>query len=101
MGKSEYGYFSYISEEQFLALTKKYTNSLFEAANVENAPFFMVDQLVPASNIARYTRYFDDLLAIIVERDPRDLYIREKLGPWLTTPIDSVEDFCSWFQIFV
>ena len=38
----------------------------------------MVDQLIPSSNIDRYTRYFDDIKVVVVERDPRDVWMCER-----------------------
>lgn len=99
LGKNELGYFTYLSEEEFLKCTKEYTRKLFESVNTDNAPFFIVDQLVPASNISRYSRYFDDLTAFIVDRDPRDLYLRFKSQNFQIIPIGSVEEFCVWYRI--
>lgn len=99
LDKNEMAYFSYLSEEEFLNITKKYTRELFADVNKENAPFFIVDQLVPPSNIARYSRYFDNLAAFIVDRDPRDIYIRFKSENFKVIPISTVEEFCKWYRI--
>lgn len=34
--------------------------------------------LIPTSNISRYVRYVQDLRVIVVDRDPRDIYLMEK-----------------------
>ena len=47
-------------------------------ANKEHKPYLMVDQIVPPSNIQRFVRYFKDIKVIVVDRDPRDLYILAK-----------------------
>lgn len=96
---SEYGYFTNISEEQFLYETRRYMDKVFNAANKDNNPYMVVDQLVPPSNIARYIRYFNDICVFIVDRDPRDIYIEERNYDWGTIPLDSVEEYCNWFQI--
>ena len=96
---NEQGYFTYIEESDFLQYTRKYTRELFEYANKGGMPFFVVDQLVPASNVARYSRYFDDLVVFVVERDPRDIYLREKTAGWGIIPTSTVEDFCKWYRI--
>ena len=95
----EQGYFTYIDEEEFLRCTRNYTNKLFSYANKDNMPFFVVDQLVPASNIKRYNRYFNNLKVFIVERDPRDIYLRERIAGWGIVPTSTVEDFCKWYRI--
>lgn len=99
LGFNELGYFTYLSETEFLRATKKYTSSLFERANKKHTPFLMVDQLVPPSNVSRYSRYFENLIVFIVDRDPRDLYIRFKSEKFELIPISCVEDFCKWYQI--
>lgn len=99
LSKNELGYFTYITENQFLSITKDYTDALFTKANKDNMPFFVIDQLVPASNIARYNRYFKNMVVIIVDRDPRDIYLREKTAGWGIIPTTSVSDFCEWYCI--
>lgn len=95
---NEITYCSNPSEEKFYKLTRKYINSLFEIANKEKKENIMVDQLVPPTNLIRYTKYFDNIFIFIVERDPRDIYILEK-EYWKTKviPTDSVEIFCKWY----
>lgn len=68
-------YHSFISEEEFLENTKKYTTKLCGLLNNENKEFLMLDQFVPTMNIKRYMRYMDNLKVIIVDRDPRDTYL--------------------------
>lgn len=84
--------------ENFYKITRNYIDELFKVANCDNKEFVMVDQLVPPSNINRYMKYFNDLKVIIVDRDPRDLYILEKKY-WKGTviPCENVKIFCEWF----
>ncbi|MGC4017990.1 MAG: sulfotransferase [Muricomes sp.] len=96
----EYGYYTAISEDEFLEATRKYVDGLFSFANKENMPYIMVDQMVPPTNTERFTRYFNDVRIVVVDRDPRDLYILEKtIWQWGIIPVDSVEEFVEWFQI--
>lgn len=96
---NEYIYHSHLSEEDFLTITKGYTNNLLNAANKENCPFLMIDQLIPSSNIDRCLRYFNDnVYVIIVDRDPRDVFISNKyLWHEKVIPIEP-ESFCRWFR---
>lgn len=89
---------SHPTEEKFLTCTKRYIRSLMEAANPENKPFLMVDQILPSTNIARHMRYFDDIRVIIVDRDPRDIYLQGKYF-WHDSivPTDA-EAFCKWYR---
>lgn len=72
-------YHSYLSEEEFLLKTKMYVEKLCESINTSNKEYVLLDQFVATSNIKRYMRYADDLKAIIVDRDPRDLFIAQTL----------------------
>lgn len=95
--KKEVTYCSHPSERKFLEATTKYINNLFSSI-VKTNKRVMVDQIVPSTNIKRYSRYFDDIQVIIVDRDPRDIYILEKYV-WKdgVIPKDPVT-FCKWFN---
>lgn len=100
LSNKEKGYYTYMSKEEFYRITQEYTDSLMKNANKNNTPFLMAEQLVSPSNVNRYLNYFKDIKVIIIERDPRDLYIacnevyREGI-----VPVSSVEDFCKWYRI--
>lgn len=95
----EITYCSRPTREEFTEKTKAYLAKLMQAANPENAPMLMVDQLLPPSQIDRYLPYFDDLRVVVVERDPRDVYALEKMD-WKTNviPTQSPELFCRWYR---
>ena len=85
-------------EERFLKITRKYTTELLKAANKENKPILMVDQILPSSNIERHMRYFDNMKAFVVDRDPRDQYLLAKYE-WNDSGVPhDVETFCKWFK---
>lgn len=98
--KKQTMYFSRISEEKFLNETKKYYERLFECIDEKNEyKYIAIDQLVPTSNIMRYSRYFNDINIIIVDRDPRDLYILNKKywkEGWI--PTDDLDIYINWFE---
>ena len=96
--KDEITYCSAPSEQRFVDLTKRYIEALLtEASN--GADTVMVDQIVPPSNLPRYTRYFDNIKVVVVDRDPRDLYLLEKME-WKdgVIPHDDVETFVKWYR---
>lgn len=94
--KNEVTYCSHPSENKFLELTRNYIDELFSSVTDKN--MVMVDQLVPPTNTSRFVRYFNNLQAIIVDRDPRDIYLLEKYV-WKDGVIPSnVNDFCKWFK---
>ncbi|MBQ9661775.1 MAG: hypothetical protein IJV40_01335 [Oscillospiraceae bacterium] len=96
----EYGYYTAISEEIFLDRTRVFVDSLLRTVLPEEYSMIMVDQMIPPTNTDRYVRYFNDVRAIVVDRDPRDLYLLEKLKwKWGIIPTSNVEEFVKWFLI--
>lgn len=96
---NEYGYYTAISKEEFYRATKKYTSRLLQATGIES-DYLMVDQLAAPTDVNRYMNYVDDLYVIIVERDPRDLFILEKTKyRWGVIPYQNVKEFCEWYRI--
>lgn len=87
------------SEEKFLACTRAYVDALMRAANPGEKPFIMVDQIVPPNDTSRFIRYFDDIRIIVVDRDPRDIFLSAKYR-WKDgiVPTACVETFCKWFR---
>ena len=95
----EITYCSRPTQEEFTQKTKKFLRELCQAGNQENKPFLMVDQLLPSSNLDRFWKFFDEIKVVVVERDPRDLYILEKyVWKGSLIPTDSVENFCAWYK---
>ena len=95
--KGEITYCSHPTEEKFLNCTKQYISQLFSSV-CKGSNIVMVDQIVPPTNLKRVLRYFDDIQVVIVDRDPRDIYVLEKYV-WQDGIIPSdVETFCKWFK---
>ncbi len=100
MLKHEMGYYTSIDREAFYGATRKYITNLLQMCNKENKEYLMLDQLVPPTNIARYINYFDDIKVIVVERDPRDLFVIENESyRWGIMPYKNVKEFCEWYRI--
>lgn len=96
---NEITYCSHPTREEFTEKTKAYLSALMQAANPENAPMLMVDQLLPPSEIGRYLPYFDDIRVVVVERDPRDVYTQQKFSERSAiVPTDTPEIFCKWYR---
>lgn len=95
--KKEITYCAHPSEDKFIKCTKEYIEKLF-ASVCEGMDTVMVDQLVPPTNLDRYTRYFNNIKVVIVDRDPRDIFVLEKYV-WKDGIIPTdVNDFCKWFK---
>lgn len=95
----EITYCSHPTEEQFLILTRQYISNLIKAANPDNSKRLVVDQLLPSSGINQCLRYFDcQVNVLIVDRDPRDVYLLDKyIFKTGITPRDP-HVFCEWFK---
>lgn len=94
-------YFAYPTREAFYRKTKAYTNELCSAIDPEGKyDFIFMDQLVPPENISRYFNYFDNLKVIVVDRDPRDLYILNEHSwkeSWI--PSQDIDIYIKWFKL--
>ncbi|WP_318520998.1 sulfotransferase domain-containing protein [Photobacterium leiognathi] len=88
----------YSSGEKFYESTKKYISSLIEVSNHEGKNKIVFDQLVPPSNTSEYSKFFDNIKIVIVDRDPRDLFILNEVHwkeKWI--PSGDVNLFIDWF----
>ena len=92
-------YYSYPSPKRFEELTRNYLENLWKATKIkENILVF--DQLVPVCNINKYIKYFNSIKIIVVDRDPRDLYVLNKYF-WEdeVVPTDNVDVFIEHFKL--
>ena len=95
----EITYCSKPDREKFIQCTKEYVDKLMTAANKDKKEYLMVDQIVPPSNVSRYTKFFDWIKVVVVERDPRDVFILSKyIWKDPIVPTESIEDFCKWYK---
>lgn len=70
---------SYPTKEKFYKESKEYIYKIINAINKNNLPNIVIDQLLVPQNLYRMKNYFDnDAKVIVVERDPRDVYISNK-----------------------
>ena len=97
--QTENAYNCVVGETEFLQITRKYIDELLNNINPEKFPIVCLDQIVPSNNLDRYLRYFDDINVIVVERDPRDIYILAKYY-WHSTivPTDDVRVYVDWWR---
>lgn len=87
------------TKEKFLSCTRNYTHKILEALNKESKEYLEVDQIVSSSNIERMLRYFkDEVFVIVVNRDPRDVFLLNKYY-WKehVSPLEA-DLFCKWFR---
>ncbi|HDS7250358.1 TPA: hypothetical protein QH439_003468, partial [Morganella morganii subsp. morganii] len=75
-------------------------DELILSSNHNNKDFIVFDQIIPSNNVDKYNNYFNDIKVIIVDRDPRDLYIlNEALWKEKWIPSDSLDTYIEWFQL--
>ena len=93
---------SYIKDKEFYKYSHDYIYKIIEKLSNGNRNIIL-DQLLLPFNLFRVDNYFDDnLKVIVVERDPRDVFILNKYiwgrkGICVPMPTDVCE-FCEFYQ---
>ncbi|SHF04087.1 MULTISPECIES: sulfotransferase [Caloramator] len=89
------------ARDRFIENTRKYFEKLFYELDVNNEfEYLVLDQLIPPNNTERYLNYFNNLKCIVVDRDPRDLYILNKKywrEGWI--PTEDVNVYIKWYRL--
>ena len=93
---------SFIKDKEFYKYSHDYIYSIIDELS-RGKDNIILDQFLLPFNLFRVDNYFDDKLkVIVVERDPRDVFIINKyIWPSrnLTVPMPTeVEDFCEFYQ---
>lgn len=97
--KDEYAYLPFIDENDFLKATQCFIDKFIISISDSKKNYVFLDQLVPPSNIERYVRYFQQIRMILVERDPRDIYIMEKyIWKGRVAPVYHIDKYCEWYK---
>ena len=98
--KNKMYYAKPISKQKFYEEVKNYTDQLIQNMNFDkDCDFVVLDQLVPPDHNETYLNYFSNLKVIVVDRDPRDVFLLEKYKYRdAFTPFD-VETFCKWYPL--
>ncbi|GHT52579.1 hypothetical protein FACS1894106_1600 [Spirochaetia bacterium] len=97
-------YYSNISsiadEAFFLNQVRVFTSKLLAEENSNDAyKYILLDQAVPPISISKYARYWENPKILVIDRDPRDLYVLVKaVWGWPLIPAKTVEQFIVWYQ---
>lgn len=87
--------------DKFFEQTKRFYNLLFSELDLKKEyDYLALDQLIPSYNYERYLKYFSNIKVIVVDRDPRDLYLLNELywhEGWI--PSDNIPTFIKWFSV--
>lgn len=103
---TDYNYFPNIdyihskpTREEFYEKTQTFVENLCNSIWDDKNEFLLLEQMISTGNVSRYLNYVSDLKIILVDRDPRDLYV---LGTWGKTHVLShdVEQFIKQYLDF-
>ena len=87
-------------DDEFYKKTKSYTSKIFMPI-AQNKRFVLVDALFRPESVIHELNWFSNAKCLIVDRDPRDLYVINKVykgEPYL--PTWTVETYISWFKTY-
>jgi hypothetical protein len=88
-------------KEIFISKAKLFTDKLLHETDKSNKyKYILLDQAIPPIAPFQYTQYFTDPKVLVIDRDPRDLYILNK-AIWGTgyIPSSTVAQFINWYSI--
>lgn len=88
-----------INKEEFLKITQQYCEKLSSILNKKNKEYVVLDQVASPQNIERYLRYIKDLKVIIVDRDPRDVYLSDVIKNRDYVLPKDVKNFCEVYKM--
>jgi len=91
------------SKEEFIHETKIFLSRIFKNyINNNNIKYVLLDQGIPVSNIEKSSMYFNSIKTIVVDRDPRDIYIslvkRRKLLGFDLSEKDDAKKYVHWHK---
>lgn len=89
-----------IKPDNFYTITQDYTDRILKSIGLDLSKHIVLDQPFPGNNPIQCLKYYRDAKAIVVDRDPRDLYLLAKeYFPKRSyqTPHETVEEFITFF----
>lgn len=93
----EYNLYFSSHQTEFLSETQKYIKNIIDSSiSNSNTQGVILDQAIPPTQVSRSLSYFKDAKVILVDRDPRDIYI-DCLDA-RSVPTDSIDDFITYYQ---
>jgi len=93
---------NYLHEHEYVNAVQNLVKKIFN----ENPKFtkydhIYMDQIVPANQVANYSQYFPNIRIIIVDRDPRDLFMLNNII-WKGAPFicdtSNVNQYIGWYR---
>lgn len=90
-----------IRPKDFITITQEYTESILGLLGLDLNKKIVLDQPFSGNNPQNGMKYYRDAKAIIVDRDPRDLYIlAKKYYPkrFYQMPYENVKDYVAYYK---
>ena len=97
--KRNTSYYAHFTEAFYHKAQEYVAKLIAEIMTHIDAEKILIDQFFPASDISVYFNYAPDTKVIIVDRDPRDMYVLNKSSwgePYI--PSDDVDTFIRWYR---
>ena len=89
-----------IRPDDFMRKTQDYIGQVLKAAGLDTNRNIVLNQPFPGNNPVPYMKYFTESKAIVVDRDPRDVFVFLKYvfpGHSYSVPLQDVETFCDYY----
>lgn len=90
-----------VMPENFYEAARTHVDEVLKGMGLDQDRIIVLDQPFSASNPQACFPFYRDPYAVVVDRDPRDLYVSGKtrlMGKWHFFPIDRVEDFIIYYR---
>ncbi len=87
--------------DNFYDAAREHIDELLKGMGLDQDRIIALNQPFAANNPQVCFPFFKDPYAIVVDRDPRDLYVSGKtnqMGKWHFFPIDNVDDFIIYYR---
>lgn len=92
-----------VNPQNFNAVVKKHIKDILYAFGAKDNECLVFDQLFPGNDPQSCFKYFDDPYAVVVDRDPRDIYVfgrtvllKGRAGHLM--PLNDVKDFVIYYR---
>ena len=89
-----------VRPENFIDECQKYTDSILKSLGLDTSRNIVLDQPFSGNNPVASMKYYRDARAIVVDRDPRELYLLSKHYFPKTSyqvPYENVDDFIAYY----
>ncbi len=90
-----------VRPDNFYEAARKHIDDMMSGMGLDTNGIIALDQPFPGNNPQACFPFFKDPYAVVVDRDPRDLYVFGKtklMGKMHFFPIDRVEDFITYYK---